>query len=150
MKKKRFLSLILSLCMVFAICLPATAASSYSFSGKCGANVTWTCNDMVKGIVTISGTGDMYDYTYSDYLNNKIWGDLPRTLIKKVVINEGVTSVGDYAFYQCDTNLTDVSLPDSLKKIGESSFSHCKYLQSVDFPKNLSQIEKMHLSIVLL
>ena len=69
------------------------------------------------GKMILRGTGDMYDYNLEDNLpplrgNNDI---------KSVVISDGVTSVGDYIFENCQ-NIESVSLPQSIKTIGESSF----------------------------
>ena len=71
-------------------------------SGACGDNLTWAL-DLASGVLTISGSGDMYDYTNSDaapWYSNK-------DSIKTVVINEGVTSIGAFAFSSCDA-LVDI------------------------------------------
>lgn len=52
--------------------------------------------------------------------------------ISKITIPEGVTSLGDYAFYGCQ-NLTEVSLPASLGSIGKGAFGNCISLQSINF-----------------
>ena len=70
-------------------------------SGKCGTNLTWTL-DLLTGALSISGTGNMYSWNYSSVPWNS-----SRSLIKSVTIGNGVTSIGDYAFYECAA-LTDV------------------------------------------
>ena len=62
---------------------------------KCGENVTWT---LEGGTLTISGTGAMYDYNSRQ---NVPWYN-SRTNITTVVIEEGVTTIGDLAFYHCN------------------------------------------------
>ena len=63
-----------------------------TISGVCGENLTWAIDD--EGCLTISGTGEMYDYDHS-YNNNSPWRNRE---VKTVLINEGVTSIGDFAF----------------------------------------------------
>ncbi len=104
-------------------------------SGECGENLTWTLDD--TGTLTISGTGDMFDYTgsfYEDVAYNP-WRKRP----KKVIINEGVTSIGVYAFAYC-INLKSVKIPDSVKTIGECAFEKCYKLQNVFIPDSVVEI----------
>ena len=87
-------------------------------SGTCGENLTWTLDD--AGTLTISGTGEMTDWSEGDapwYKN--------RTKITTVVIGSGVTSVGSYAFYGC-TNLTDVTIPEGVESIGQNAFENAR------------------------
>lgn len=68
-------------------------------SGTCGENLTWTLDD--SGTLTISGTGAMTNYSsFGPWYNNRL-------SINSVVIEDGVTSIGNYAFYNCSA-LTDV------------------------------------------
>ena len=82
-------------------------------SGTCGEDLTWSYN---AGILTISGTGAMYDYS-KDQTNPAPWNHLASD-IKNVVIEESATSVGNYAFYSCE-NLAEVFIPQSLTTIGD-------------------------------
>ncbi len=90
-------------------------------TGYCGSNVTWTLND--KGTLTISGEGPMKDYpTYSqvpwyNYKDN----------ITAVVVEDGVTSIGNYALYQCE-KITSITIPSSVTEIGNLAFYYCKGL----------------------
>lgn len=86
------------------------------------SNVTWSL-DEATGTLTISGTGDMEDYSSSSPFYNN-------SNIKSVVIENGVTSIGNYAFGNC-SSLTSVTIPDSVTSIDDSAFSGCSNLDSV-------------------
>ncbi len=96
-------------------------------SGTCGENLTWTLED---GILTISGTGEMG------------WDPLGsvKSAIKSVVIEDGVTTIGGYAFYGCE-NLTSVTLPDSVTVIRDSAFRACPALTEIVIPDSVETIE---------
>ena len=85
-----------------------------AYGGKCGDNLTWTFSD---GTLTISGTGDMYDYSQ----DQAPWASLGEN-ITEVVMEEGISRIGDEAFYCC-TYLKKASLPASIRKVGEKSFA---------------------------
>ena len=102
--------------------------------GTCGDNASWTF-DEATGVLTISGTGDMYDYEFSP--NVAPW---PGYLVKKVVIEPGITRIGNYAFVN-RYNMTDVSIPDTVISIGRQAFSGCSKLEVVLLPQNLTSIE---------
>ena len=99
--------------------------------GTIHAEITWTLSD--DGTLTISGT-DMPDYEYS----SAPWGS-QRNKIKKVVIENGVTSIGVRAFSGC-SSLTSVTIPNSVKSIGHSAFSGCSSLTSVTIPNSVTSI----------
>lgn len=145
MKKKRLLSLAMAVAMVFgsATMMPKGAftdsstiisasavKASTETSGECGENVTWVLNG---SLLTISGTGDMYDYEP---------GQSPfyyyRAYISKVVIELGVTSVGACAFDFCQ-NLKSVTLPESIQNIGSSSFQFTA-LKEITIPNGVWRI----------
>ena len=102
-------------------------------SGSCGENVTWTLT--ADGTLTISGTGAMTDYTYD---SRSPWYSC-RTYIKRVVMQQGVTSIGDHAFWDC-SGLTSVTIPDGVTSIGDSAFSGCVALTSVTIPEGVTSI----------
>ncbi len=105
-------------------------------SGSCGANgdnLTWVLCD--NGELIISGSGAMANWTRSStapwYSN--------RSSVTKVIIENGVTSIGDYAFSRC-TPLQNVTIPDSVTSIGDLAFNGCVSLRSITLPKDLTEI----------
>ena len=103
-------------------------------SGICGDNVTWALDS--TGTMTISGNGEMEDYMYNTstpWANNK-------QLIKKLVVENGVTSIGENAFGDCDL-LTNVILSDSVKTIDTGAFALCDTLYDITIPDGLTTIE---------
>ena len=123
--KKRLLSFVLAVLMIASL-LPATAlAADIVDSGTCGAEVTWTLDS--EGVLTISGSGYMYDNGSS--ASGAPWYG-SRSRVKSAVIADGVTSIGVYAFYDC-TSLTSVTIPDSVTIIEWGAFSDCDNLTDV-------------------
>ena len=87
-------------------------------SGSCGENVTWELNTST-GTLTITGSGAMEVYS-SYYIP---WKDY-KSSITSVVITDGVTSVSQYSFSQCE-NLTSVTIGDDVETIGQFTFNDC-------------------------
>ncbi len=113
--------------------------------GSCGENASFRLDK--NGVLTVSGTGPMDDYSlnYAVTENNTVklvcshpWVEHVDE-IKSVVIEDGITSVGSYAFYEC-SRLSTVSVPDSVAGYGESSFKNCGQLTSISFSVSLSTI----------
>ena len=131
---KKLLALLLMVAMLLPL-LPAIPvhASEIVDSGYCGVNLEYTLDD--NGLLTISGRGQMNDWTYQK--TSPFFG---KTDIKALVIESGVTSVGDYAFYGC-TSLTNVVLSKDVLSIGSSAFDGCKSLQKLTLPKSVTKIE---------
>ncbi len=100
--------------------------------GTCGDSLTWTLYE--SGLLEISGTGDMADYSYNSFP----WYSY-RSSITAVNIASGVTSIGDYAFCYCE-RITTVTIPDSIKAIGEYVFVDCYDLSSVTIPAGVESI----------
>ena len=95
-------------------------------TGQCGENVYWTF-DKDTGLLTISGSGSMNNYV------NESSPFYSSSLIKTVVIENGVTRIGSTAFSGC-TGLTSLTIPDSVTRIGEYVFSGCTGLKELTMP----------------
>ena len=127
---KKIISLLLSLAMLLTITsgLNLTAYADVQ-TGKCGDNVTYSL-DTSTGVLTISGTGEMTDSPFGQNSN----------IIKSVIIENGVTSIGDSAFCHCKS-LTNVTIGSSVTSIGESAFLRCTSLISITIPNSVTSIE---------
>ena len=138
-RKIRLLSALLALAMLLAL-LPTAAFADDDHN--CGATnedkVTWK---LENGTLTISGKGAMKDYDFYDGERSP-W-DSEKGQIQNVVIGNGVTSIGNDAFYECTKLETvDLSNATSLEKIGSCAFFNCSQLENVDLSKaaNLKEI----------
>ena len=108
-------------------------------SGTCGANgdnLIWELS--CDSVLTISGTGAMENFISTPDSTTKPWKDYVLE-IKEIVINTGVTTIGDNAFSNC-RNLTSIIIPDGVTSIGESAFNYCIGLVSVTLPQGLTSI----------
>jgi hypothetical protein len=106
-------------------------------SGECGENLTWTFND--EGTLTISGEGDMTDW-YGVLAETVPWYSY-RKQIFEVVIENGITSIGSYAFSEC-SNLSSITIPNSVTRTEYFVFWVCTSLQSVTFEDG-SRLDRM-------
>ncbi len=141
MRFRRIASVLLVLCLVFNSVIPGVSAAETKDkveivdSGDCSAlgkenNVMWTLDS--SGVLTISGTGEMKDYIHG-------WRKY-RDDISKVIIEDGVTSIGKNAFFQCEY-LESVKLPKSIESIGSYAFSLCLNLKKLEIPEGVTRIE---------
>ena len=126
--KKRIFSFVLAVLMIASLLPAAALAADVVKSGTCGAegdgsNLTWTLDS--DGTLTISGTGAMKDYAF--YSNKAPWSYQE---IRSAVIDNGVTSIGDYAFCHCDY-LASVIIPNSVTSIGGYAFRKCTSLTGI-------------------
>ncbi len=126
--KKRIISFMLVMVMLIGL-MPTIPIASAQTSDKVESNVTWSLDGTV---LTISGTGAMHDYS-SDY--RAPWG----TGVTKVIIEDGVTSIGTEAFNNC-TDLESVEIADSVTSIGALAFRYCDSLKNVVLPKQLKEV----------
>ncbi|MBS1337041.1 MAG: leucine-rich repeat domain-containing protein [Oscillospiraceae bacterium] len=131
------MALILVLALALGVGSVSAAEPTIVDSGNCGkdgSNVTWTLDS--AGLLTISGTGEMADYEY----NSTPWYDYKyKSEIKDAVITDGVTSIGDAAFYYCKGPIS-VTIPDSVTSIGDNAFAYCKGLTNVTIPDGVTSI----------
>lgn len=116
------------------------------FKGTCGDNLTWTMD--YQGVLTISGTGTMkMDETYIDgiYIKDYGWdvysdvftdGNM-RSVVKKLVLNEGITTIGEKAFSRM--RFDSVTIPSSVTRIEEGAFSYCP-LYTLTIPDSVTDI----------
>ncbi len=131
----RIAGVIISLVFVIAL-FPGIKikAASIVDQGVCsadGGSVTWTLDS--DGTLTISGTGETSNYSSFDTpFGNK-------TNIKKVVIESGVTRIGDSLLLGC-SNLSEVSIPNSVTSIGDGAFYKCTSLTNITIPNSVTSI----------
>ena len=142
--KKKILSAVLAVCLTFgsSAALPegataefaavtASAEPSTQTSGTCGDNASWVIKD---GVLTISGSGAMKDYADKE--------DSPfesREDITKIVVESGITSIGDHAFYNCN-EVTSIQLPTSLRTIGTYSLALCHKIGRMTIPEGVTSL----------
>ena len=105
--------------------------------GQCGDNLTFTISPISNPIeVVIEGTGDMYDYTTD---NPAPWYSL-RDSIYTVTMPDGITHIGDYAFYA--SKVTNLTIPSNVESIGAYAFTGCTGLTSITIPEGVTYIGK--------
>ncbi len=103
-------------------------------SGSCGNNASWSY-DQATRTLSITGSGAMYDYTYSDPAP---WKALKsQCTFDKVLIDPAITEIGDYAFY--NLNLYYAQIPNTLTRIGDYAFAN-NALTSVVLPQKLTTL----------
>ena len=133
---KKVISYILCVCLIITLFSGAVLfpVSAVTYSGICGKNLTWEYNS-VTSTLTISGTGTMYNY----YSSETPWQSY-YSIIRTVVIDSDVTSIGDYAFYGFK-GLESITIPDSITSIGYYSFGKCTGLKSITIPDSLISVD---------
>ena len=103
-------------------------------SGTCGPDLRWHLTD--NAVLTISGKGKMYDYSYD---NRAPWDNYNKRIIKRIIIGDGITTIGSSAFRNCFA-LNSVTIPNSVRIIGEAAFEYCSALTSVTIPNSVTTI----------
>ncbi|MCQ2533770.1 MAG: leucine-rich repeat protein [Clostridia bacterium] len=133
-KFSRLFSIVLVIVMLCPV-LNVFAATEGETSGKCGDNVSWTYSN---GTITISGSGDMYDYPVWDTGASSQcmpWFYLQKS-VTSVIVNEGVTSIGSSSFWGIKS-LKSIKLPSTLKYMGFAAFAKCTGLTDVTIPSGI-------------
>ena len=123
-------------CVSTTIPSSVTSVASGAFSGigtRCGESAFYSFDES-NGILTISGRGDMYNYN-----SNSPWYSYQKDILK-IIIGEGVTTIGSGAFSGC-SNLTSVSIPEGVTSIESSAFMGCSGLTSLAIPNSVTNIE---------
>lgn len=130
------IALIILLIPVFIITLGEGIlfATSWDVSQETDESIT-ADYDAVTGTLTISGTGRMKNWGSEKSVP---WNSNAKN-IQTVVIGEGITSIGSYAFYGC-TSLTNIKIPSTVNSIGKYAFYNCKVLDSISIPTGITSI----------
>ena len=130
----KILSIILAILMVISI-IPLTSNAVEPTSGICGDNLTWEFDEYTSTL-TISGTGDMYYYDVYFNASNDEADDRPwqayTSKIKNIIINEGVTTISEKAFYNFEY-LFFVTIPLSLTRIKDKAFYSWDGLMAINY-----------------
>ena len=128
------LLILASLLVLFIGVIPIVYAADSVDSGYCGAededkNLSWTLDS--DGLLTISGKGRMKNmYPAPPWADKKIW---------TVKIENGVTSIGDWAFRDC-SSLESITIPNGVTSIGDLAFNGCINLKSITIPESVTSI----------
>ncbi len=128
---KRLLALLICLTVILPVCPALTVFAATS--GTCGSNVTWELDD--SGTLTISGAGEMKDYSSSSAAP---WYSV-RESVFSVAIKDGITYIGKYAFSDCES-LQNISIPESVTSIGNYAFDNCAALLNVTIPDSVTSL----------
>ena len=110
------------------------ATANATASDACGDNLTWTLDE--NGLLTISGEGDMWNYSYE---SPSPWNNLCLDIMT-IQIGDNVTSIGDNAFRMCE-KLTNITIPDSVLRIGEGAFYYCFGLTQITIPSSVTRLD---------
>ena len=95
----------------------------------------WTLKDRT---LRISGTGEMRDWEFN---SKEDWHNTQYTnVIENIMIENGITSIGSYAFYGC-SSLESINIPEGVTSIGDNAFYRCSSLESIDIPSSVTSIE---------
>lgn len=162
--KKRLVSLLLAISMIFSL-MPVSAVTAFAedensgavkiiAKGNCGAdeggeNLKWTLDN--NGVLTISGSGAMKDYTWDENVRLDWYGY--KKDIRSVVLDNRITHIGNYAFDKCTniesvrytgyTGNAGVALPESVTTIGVHAFSDTGVTGTLKLPEHLTEIDSL-------
>jgi len=118
-------SVAMMICLLFLFSFSVSAKGGF---GILSDDPEW---DIENGTLTISGNGPMPDYG-GGTVTNAPWGER-RSEFTNVVIEEGISSIGNNAFRGC-SNITSISIPNSVTSIGVSAFEGCTQLGNITIP----------------
>lgn len=131
---------IIWMCLLGILLVPQyVQAEGKETFGYCGAadapqSVQWKYED---GVLTISGNGRMKDFEAGNI--TQPWKNYAEFNIDKIVVEKGVTYIGNYAFIDCRAT-KEVELPEGLTGIGDSAFKQCMSLTKIELPDTLETI----------
>ena len=113
----------------------AAVTNTWNISANADESVIATLDE--NGLLTISGEGSMKDWEFN---STSEWHSI-KTQIKQLKIEEGVTNIGNHAFFGC-TQLSEIEIPNSITNIGESAFEDCRSLTEIVIPGGVATIER--------
>ena len=138
LSKMKYFFLVGSFMLVLICCINAFDFSVFAAeTGSCGESVTYSY-DQEKEILTISGTGDMYDYEYDNGTTTAPYFQY-LSRVKEIHIKEGVTGIGKLAF-AFSFALTKVDFPSTLTRVKTDAFLGAVSLQKIYIPNNVTEI----------
>ena len=131
----RFLIEMLIIASVFGsfLLFHGSASAAEEITGTCGNSLRWALSNL--GVLTITGSGTMDNYTST---STPPW-EAQKGSITKIIIENGVTSIGDYAFDNCKY-VKEIEFPDGLISIGNYSFHICSSITSINLPDSVTSI----------
>ena len=108
--------------------------------GICGNDLTWQLEG--SGVLTIEGTGAMYDYALNTD-SRAPWYDYV-TSFTAIILPEGMTHIGNYAFYNSSStespNIVSITIPSTVTSIGQRAFYEHRHLAELTIPEGVSSI----------
>ena len=136
MKRKVWIGLLFSALLFLLTC------DVFAETGSCGDGLKYNLDRENRSLAISydgSGSGQMNNYTYSPYMDDCSTAPWGTTFPNSIEIGEGVTSIGNYAFYWC-SGLKNITLPSSVTRIGQDAFSCCTQLSSITLPSGLTHL----------
>lgn len=127
---KKFISLLVAVVVALLPLMPLSAVKSEAaqIDFTCGVNATWSLDEY--GVMTVSGTGEMYDYNFL----TPPWQDF-KSSIKKIVIEEGITKIGASAFRSLPA-VTDLHIASSVEIIGNAAVQSLEAFDRITIGEN--------------
>ena len=125
--------------IILALIIPKNVYATVIASGRCGDNLTWELSNEYD--LVISGYGPMYNYKESYYMpSHTPTNECPpwinyRSKIKSLTLPDGITRIGNYAFYECKNISGQIMIPDTVEEVGHYAFCNCtKLYGDLDLP----------------
>lgn len=112
----------------------AEETQNSELKGTYGDHLTW---DFKDGVLKISGTGEI-PKLFLENIHDQ-YDEISKYTVKEIVVEEGITGIGESAFFWC-RNLEEVKLPESLTKLSDEAFYECNALEKINLPNNLETI----------
>ena len=125
--------------MTLVVLLFSSLYAWADLSGRCGTNLWFNFHSSSNTLDIYIGTEGTTEYMTNYNQADQVPWKSVRGQIEKVIIGEGVTGIGNYAFYGCSA-LRIVEIASTLTNIGNSAFQNCTSLESIDIPDNVTRI----------